>query len=535
MADLIERDGVLIAPLDLDLKLVAESKAALFRIFYPDGRVELRGKLAAKSEWREEDHPRQPAGTSEGGEFAQAALDVTDIHEDLGNPRWLSWEQKLAEDNGPYPSGADTGDVRISNFPLAELVKLPGRENEHRLANFETDDKTLDLLASFKAGEPIKSPVFVTVNYKGQAWISEGNHRVHVGHKFGLKTTPVLIRYFAGGQNAPGQFNIERFRTLKKSWLSAVLKYSPDQPRGKSTPESNAGSFISAEGWADVPSALADVENAGSFEHEAGLSSLKKELAYVGLSAEEEQEIHENVYLTEGMVVEPGQPMNLLGYCMDTAGSETFQTRRFIVAFNDRVLNDKRVLGALPGIREFVLTHEIGHALLMLHNIPEKNAGNLPVGIGEINDAMRKLASEARSLAEKGVPPEQNQANKARDVLEYLKLIYHRDGGVHEYFADSYAYLRGAQTIRGVPRKAYEQVFPTTIRVMTKIWKETYPDFVPAVRLKSLTDRYADDIGVPHSDVTKADDLLSAIPGWWVGYIMDHRDCLVPLPVVGRG
>jgi hypothetical protein len=72
--------------------------------------------------------------------------------------------------------------------------------DEHKLGDLSRDGKGRELEDSFKSGEPIRSPIIVKVNYKGDAYVAEGNHRLHVGLKNGLKVAPVRVKYYIGAE-----------------------------------------------------------------------------------------------------------------------------------------------------------------------------------------------------------------------------------------------------------------------------------------------------------------------------------------------
>jgi Protein of unknown function (DUF3626) len=55
-----------------------------------------------------------------------------------------------------------------------------------------------------------------------------------------------------GGWKALRDRWLPRLQAVRKSWLEEVIKYSPDQPRGKTTPESNSGSFAPGSGRGGV-------------------------------------------------------------------------------------------------------------------------------------------------------------------------------------------------------------------------------------------------------------------------------------------
>ncbi len=57
---------------------------------------------------------------------------------------------------------------------------------------------------------------YVMVAYNGEAWVSEGNHRIMAAYRLGWKTLPVQLAYFDGGERVqdgimyPGKIGLGR-------------------------------------------------------------------------------------------------------------------------------------------------------------------------------------------------------------------------------------------------------------------------------------------------------------------------------------
>lgn len=102
--------------------------------------------------------------------------------------------------------GTVTGYYGANIFvPVDLLNSLPGVYNEQLTRNDPGGHKFKDIMASVKErGFLFDHVPFITVNHLGEAYISEGNHRIAVAAALGLEAIPVEIRYFNGGEAAEG-------------------------------------------------------------------------------------------------------------------------------------------------------------------------------------------------------------------------------------------------------------------------------------------------------------------------------------------
>jgi hypothetical protein len=56
------------------------------------------------------------------------------------------------------------------------------------------------------------------VEWDGEPMINEGNRRAMIAQELGMKTVPVEIRYFAGGERESGPFHPDMIMKVGKPW-----------------------------------------------------------------------------------------------------------------------------------------------------------------------------------------------------------------------------------------------------------------------------------------------------------------------------
>lgn len=129
---------------------------------------------------------------------------------DVPNLDWLQGKIDYAKSRGrnsfgvPY-MGSTTAYVKPNvRLPVNLLKRLPGMRGEQsnvRQKDLEAimkimkDTGKLPLTDSGKEYAP-----FVLVAHNGEAWVSEGNHRIMAAAKLGWDTLPVELKYFDGGE-----------------------------------------------------------------------------------------------------------------------------------------------------------------------------------------------------------------------------------------------------------------------------------------------------------------------------------------------
>jgi hypothetical protein len=128
---------------------------------------------------------------------------------DVPNEEWLQQQIDYAIERGrnrngvPY-MGKGTAYVKNIQLPVSILKRLPGMSNEQN--NIRKDDlraimkimKDTGKLPLTRGGEEYKP--FINVAYNGEAWVNEGNHRIMAAAALGLKSLPVELRYYDGGE-----------------------------------------------------------------------------------------------------------------------------------------------------------------------------------------------------------------------------------------------------------------------------------------------------------------------------------------------
>jgi hypothetical protein len=134
---------------------------------------------------------------------------------------WLAEERADDEEryqNGRRVPGTPTGGFE-GHMPMEMIGKLPGLNDEHLNRQILHDFKSDPIRDSVKS-EGIKEAVFINVNHRGDAFISEGNHRTALAREFGFKSIPVEVRYYGGGEDVPGPWNLKdleaKFSTEEK-------------------------------------------------------------------------------------------------------------------------------------------------------------------------------------------------------------------------------------------------------------------------------------------------------------------------------
>ena len=132
--------------------------------------------------------------------------------EDIPNEKWLAGKVEDAVESGtnsfgvPRRMGSTTGYFgKPVEVPVDLLAKLPGERGEQ--SNVRKD--SLDYIRK-NWDKVSKEPPYIEVDPFGKAWVSEGNHRIMVAKEKGLKTLPVDIRYFSGGQRNAGELAPEK-------------------------------------------------------------------------------------------------------------------------------------------------------------------------------------------------------------------------------------------------------------------------------------------------------------------------------------
>lgn len=114
-------------------------------------------------------------------------------------------------------AGNPTLQVKV-NLPTSILNTLPGVNNEHLIRG--TNPKYKPVLESIKEkGYDESKPVVIRVNHRGDAFINEGNNRVHAAFDSGVKEIPVILEYVNNAEdNKESPFSaLNLYNTLNRS------------------------------------------------------------------------------------------------------------------------------------------------------------------------------------------------------------------------------------------------------------------------------------------------------------------------------
>jgi hypothetical protein len=172
------------------------------------------------------------------GQPVEGLLKSLGFSSDVPNQQWLAEKIEDATASGlnkfgaPRSFGTWTGGFSSPLLvPVDVLKKIPGVMGEQK--NVRKD--SLDfLMKEMKSGQLPKIDdreyrPFITVDYLGRPFVSEGNHRIMAAEKLGFKYLPVDVRYFNGGELQRSGFSPEDLALLnedaKKRGFS-VSKYS---------------------------------------------------------------------------------------------------------------------------------------------------------------------------------------------------------------------------------------------------------------------------------------------------------------------
>lgn len=152
---------------------------------------------------------------------------------DIPSERWL--EQKLAwvhEDGRndwgvPKTMAPVTGSFnRCLRLPTALLRLIPGERGEQKNVRQDSLAYIRDHFETIS-----QEPLYVEVDPYGQAWMSEGNHRVMVACNLEVPWLTVQVRYFCGAERIEGVFSPAALTALDAQWVSCPVEISPKLQR----------------------------------------------------------------------------------------------------------------------------------------------------------------------------------------------------------------------------------------------------------------------------------------------------------------
>ncbi len=209
------------------------------------------------------------------------------LRKDNPGGEWLQHKIKQAEktaarhDGNSYAkffSGSVTGSLNnIIALPVNLLNKIEGANDEHLYRNNKGGEKfeRLNKDLQKKGAEKIykDSPILVGVNHKGVPYILEGNHRVSVALANGIKTIPVEVKYWNGGEGVQGVLTPE---IVKQNAVDpeTIFKDQPKPPTKKPPVEGSQPLEIDASAT-EADKTVRPTEVEGKDPHRAKLQSLR--------------------------------------------------------------------------------------------------------------------------------------------------------------------------------------------------------------------------------------------------------------------
>lgn len=284
----------------------------------------LAGSLRKYSEDEpRDDHGRWTDGSGGADPTHAKPVGFTEVHHDNPGGAWEMHEQAYADQEiakGRKVVGSTTAEMR-GRMPTAMVAALPGMLDEHLRTNLLHDDKANAIRASIEK-DGVKQAIFVNVNHKGQVYINEGNHRAALAKEFKQASVPVHIAYYAGGEKAPGPFNLDalvkEFGHTKKA-VTYLHKYSDDQlrdDRGRWTDGGAGDAGTSTGGPGDVAGTSAagggGITQAVINEHASAIVNLRESGAHpLGESASVDQiktYLNDQVQERFGRALDPSNP-----------------------------------------------------------------------------------------------------------------------------------------------------------------------------------------------------------------------------------
>lgn len=142
-------------------------------------------------------------------EIDEGVNEAEGLRTDVPNERWLQDKIEYAKEQGRNSFGAPyfgkvTAWTDSVTIPVSILKSLPGARGEQK--NVRKDDLEAIIKIMKDTGKlPLRDngkeyKPFITVAYNGEAWVSEGNHRIMAAAALGWKELPIELRYFDGGE-----------------------------------------------------------------------------------------------------------------------------------------------------------------------------------------------------------------------------------------------------------------------------------------------------------------------------------------------
>ena len=216
-----------------------EQKAATAAdaLYTPEVTAKRNGMTASKtSQEFDQKYGTETVETKQAEPKSQAAESAAPSFEQdyIPSEEWLKDKQEEAERaistgrKDTYGKGvmtSQTARFNLISLPVSHLYTLPGANQEQQRRENTTTGKNIRLEAEI--GTPSnfdtkKHPIHVLVNHKGEAYISEGNHRLAYAKRHGIGNVFAKIDYVAGGERANGPMSPDKVRSLASDKLTAT-------------------------------------------------------------------------------------------------------------------------------------------------------------------------------------------------------------------------------------------------------------------------------------------------------------------------
>lgn len=140
---------------------------------------------------------------------------------DIPSEHWLQDKLRWTQEDGrnqwgvPKTFGPITGAFdRPLNLPVSVLLGVPGERGEQR----NVRAKSLAYIREHFE-QVTQEPVYIEVDPYGQAWMSEGNHRIMVAAERGVTHLESQVRYFTGAERVATDFSPERLIALDAQFV----------------------------------------------------------------------------------------------------------------------------------------------------------------------------------------------------------------------------------------------------------------------------------------------------------------------------
>jgi hypothetical protein len=156
------------------------------------------------------------------------------LSEDIPNESWLQGKIDYAERKGRNQWGVPTMSTVTGYFdkPVEVSLRVLSRLKGERDEQNNVREESLKYIRK-NWDEVSQQPPYIEVAYNGEAWISEGNHRIMVAAEKGLESMPVEIRYFDGGQRRNGPLSPSRIPSLEDADIRKSADSVTDTPAFK--------------------------------------------------------------------------------------------------------------------------------------------------------------------------------------------------------------------------------------------------------------------------------------------------------------